>query len=375
MKEHPPSQQYIGQFSDSMDNNFNLIRLICAWGVLVYHSIPLAERTVAVPDYIYQLLSISTGEFCVLVFFSISGFLIYRSMTRSSLKSYLVARAIRLIPALTVVLLLTVLVLGPMTTSLPLSDYFSRPDTWSYFSNLNLLDRATQYSLPGVFKDNPFPGSVNGSLWTLPLETRLYVATIVFFYMIYAVKMVFGKRSQYAYLAGLVAVGSYAYFASLSWMQLNDRHQLTILLFNCAFFIGAVMYAYRNKIPLRINWCIALLAGISAMKSTTLYPLYGTLAIVYSVLVLAYLPKGKILAFNKLGDYSYGLYIYAFPVQQSLSHWTDVGFIGMVIWATIITLLLSILSWHFLESPILKRKKAIMKALSFDRQKVFNALK
>lgn len=365
MKEHNCSQPYIGQFSDSMDNNFNLIRLLCAWGVLIFHSIPLAERTIAVPDYIYQLLSISTGEFCVLVFFSISGFLIYRSMTRSSLKSYVVARMIRLLPALTVVLLLTVLVLGPLATTLTISDYFSHPNTWSYFWNLNLLERSTQYILPGVFKDNPYPESVNGSLWTLPLETRLYVATIVFFYVIYAVKIMLGKRSQYAYLTGLVAAGAYAYFTSLSLIQLNERHQLSILLFNCAFFMGAVMYAYRDRIPLRISWCVALLAGISAMKSTTLYPLYGTLAIVYTVLVLAYIPRGKILLFNKLGDYSYGMYIYAFPVQQSLSHWTDIGFIGMVFWSTLITLFLSILSWHFLESPILQRKKAIMNAFRF----------
>jgi peptidoglycan/LPS O-acetylase OafA/YrhL len=363
MKDHPRSQQYIGQFSDSMDNNFNLIRLLCAWGVLVYHSIPLAERTLAVPDYIYRFLSISTGEFCVLVFFSISGFLIYRSMTRSSLKSYVIARALRLLPALIIALLLTVFVVGPLTTSLTTAEYFSNHGTWSYFSNLNLLSRDTQYSLPGVFENNPYPRAVNGSIWTLPLETRLYVATILFFFAVTALKYLFTKQFQRYHLLALGIIAIAAYFILLDLQRMGNRHVLTMTLFNCAFFIGGMFYAYRDKIPLHFSWSIALLAGIPFLQSTTVYPLYGTLTIVYTVLVLAYLAKGKILAFNKLGDYSYGMYIYAFPVQQCLSHWTDIGFIGMVFWATLTTLLLSVLSWHFLESPMLARKKAIAKLI------------
>lgn len=130
----------IGKYSETTDNNFNLIRLICAWGVLAYHSIPLTKHPAPITDYIYKAIFISIGEFCVLVFFSISGFLIYRSITRSSsLISYLTARLLRIFPALFTALALSVFLIGPLVTQLSLSEYFSQLHTWSYFRNLNLL--------------------------------------------------------------------------------------------------------------------------------------------------------------------------------------------------------------------------------------------
>ncbi|WP_067100813.1 acyltransferase family protein [Marinomonas atlantica] len=359
-------QRYVGEFTDSTNNNFNLIRLLCAWGVLVYHSVPLAEHTYAFNDFIYQYVGTSMGEFCVMVFFSISGFLIYRSMCNSSsLMSYIIARTLRLLPALVVVMILTVLIIGPLTTSLSVGEYLSHPETWSYFGNINLLTSGTQYTLPGVFTDNPYPNAVNGSLWTLPLETRLYVATIVFFYGAWLISRVLKDKMRVAEPLILIAIAVWTFALLQDYATTGERHTLFKALFNCCFFIGGAMYAYRARIPLNASWALVLVLGIEFLRETSIYPLYGTLTIVYTVLVLAYLPKGKILAFNKLGDYSYGMYIYAFPVQQCLSYWTDVGFLGMVFWATLITLFCSVLSWHFVESPMLGYKKSLMKRLSW----------
>lgn len=368
MEDRRLYQRYVGEFTDGTNNNFNLIRLLCAWGVLVFHSVPLAERTYAFTDPFYRYFGISMGEFCVMVFFSISGFLIYRSMCRSSgLLSYIVARALRLLPALIVVLLLTVLIVGPMTTNLSLAEYFQHPKTWSYFTNLNLLSTSTQYTLPGVFVDNPFKNSVNGSLWTLPLETRMYVATIAFFYGAWLLGKLLKGASKYIALLLIAALGIWTVLLLQDYAAAGQRHRLFMALFNCAFFMGGVIYSYRDKIPLKASWALILILGVEFLRSTSVYPLYGTFTVVYTVLVLAYLPKGKILAFNKLGDYSYGMYIYAFPVQQCLSYWTDIGFFGMVFWATLITLGLSIISWHLLESPMLGLKKTLIKQFSWRK--------
>lgn len=361
-------QRYVGEFTDGTNNNFNLIRLLCAWGVLVFHSVPLAERTYSLADPFYRYFGVSMGEFCVMVFFAISGFLIYRSMCRSSsLVSYIIARALRLLPALFVVLVLTAFVVGPLATELSLGQYFSHPETWSYLGNLNLLNSHTQYTLPGVFADNPYPNSVNGSLWTLPLETSMYVVTIAFFYSVWLLTRLFKEQMRWLSPVLLAAIFIWVYWLLDGFNARGERHELFKHLFFLAFFIGGVMYAYRDRIPLKASWALVLILGVEFLRSTSIYPLYGTLTIVYTVLVLAYLPKGKVLAFNKLGDYSYGMYIYAFPVQQCLSHWTDLGFFGMVFWATVITVILSVISWHLLESPILGQKKKLTNLLKKRR--------
>lgn len=361
-------QRYVGEFTDGTNNNFNLIRLLCAWGVLVFHSVPLAEQTHALTDPFLHYFGVSMGEFCVLVFFAISGFLIYRSMCRSSgLISYTVARALRLLPALCVVLALTALVIGPLVTTLSLGQYFSHPETWSYFSNLNLLTNRTQYTLPGVFSDNPYPNAVNGSLWTLPLETSMYVVTIAFFYSTWLLTRIFKKNMRWLSPVLLTAILIWAYWLLEGYSASGERHELFKNLFFLAFFMGGVIYAYRDHIPLKASWALILILGVEFLRTTSIYPIYGTFTIVYTVLALAYLPRGSILAFNKLGDYSYGMYIYAFPVQQCLSHWTDIGFFGMVFWATIITLILSVISWHLLESPMLGQKKKLTSLLKKRR--------
>jgi len=79
--------------------------------------------------------------------------------------------------------------------------------------------------------------------------------------------------------------------------------------------------------------------------------------IAYIVLWLAYVPGGWLRAYNRVGDYSYGVYIYAFPVQQALiASFPDMGAMGVFLSATAITLPLAIASWHYIEKPALARK-------------------
>jgi peptidoglycan/LPS O-acetylase OafA/YrhL len=83
------------------------------------------------------------------------------------------------------------------------------------------------------------------------------------------------------------------------------------------------------------------------------------------MLCLTYLPRGTILQYNRLGDYSYGIYIYAFPVQQSLMHaWPRSTPIDMFWEAMAVTVILAVLSWHFVEKPALALARPGRKSLA-----------
>ena len=153
-------------------NHFHLLRLAAALLVLFAHCFHLLDRAGDEPIGRW-FLRLDASLLGVTMFFFISGFLVARSWdTRGNLPEFLVARALRIAPALWLALGVTVFVLGPLFTTLPLPAYFSDPATWKYLA-LNAVLR-TQYLLPGVFESNPLPG-VNGSLWTIPLEVTLYL--------------------------------------------------------------------------------------------------------------------------------------------------------------------------------------------------------
>ena len=132
----------LSHLSQGRDNNFNLIRIVAALVVLVTHSFALVGESIGM----------TIGLIAVDVFFIVSGFLVTASLlTRQSTIEFLWARALRIFPALLVMLLLTVFVLGPFFTSLPLSSYFSDRTTYDYLLKCSTLFTGVVYKLPGVF--------------------------------------------------------------------------------------------------------------------------------------------------------------------------------------------------------------------------------
>ena len=133
--------------------------------------------------------------------------------------------------------------------------------------------------------------------------------------------------------------------------------------FIAMFGSGVLLYMYRNRILLSTNYFIFILIIISI--STFYRPLFVSatyISLCYLLLYLAYIPKGFIRKFNNLGDYSYGIYIYGYPVQQSVEQiWPNLHVPVYFLVSYSCTLVLSILSWHFLEKKVLrfknKRKK------------------
>ena len=156
----------LSQVSRGRDNNLNLLRVLAAAAVLVSHAYPITRGPEA-EEPLHNLTGFTLGTVAVYVFFVVSGFLIAKSFEGSKgVLDWSAARVLRLFPGLFVALALTVLVLGPIVTTLPLAAYFADPATLAYLpQNLALI--AQRFDLPGVFVGNPYPSAVNGSLWTL----------------------------------------------------------------------------------------------------------------------------------------------------------------------------------------------------------------
>ncbi|MFM7726993.1 MAG: acyltransferase family protein, partial [Flavobacteriales bacterium] len=155
-------------------NNLDAIRLFAALFVLIGHAPAMLYNEGYSWDPINELFGLRIQTLGVCIFFVVSGFLVSRSwQERSSIRGFILSRVLRIFPALIIVVALSVFVLGPCLTTLSISDYFLSPVTLKYLQNVSLY--RMYYYLPGVFEGNPHPGSVNGSLWTLPYEFTCYL--------------------------------------------------------------------------------------------------------------------------------------------------------------------------------------------------------
>jgi peptidoglycan/LPS O-acetylase OafA/YrhL len=338
------------------DNNFNLLRMLAALAVLLSHSFPLALGPRAVEPF-QASLGMTLGTLAVGIFFTISGYLVTASLlSRPSLSDFALARARRIYPGLWVAIALTVFVLGAGATTLALADYLSHPRTWFYVLKNGTLLFGFVDRLPGVFAELPYPGVVNGSLWTLPIEVRLYVALAA----VQAGLLWWRRRRPGAPIGPVLLAVAAACVAAVAWQGAGSSSALR---FSAMFFVGAVLQLYRHRIAFSHPGLAAGLALLAACSvDTGLFALAFVSAGAYVVLCLAYLPGGWLRRYNRLGDYSYGLYIYAFPVQQLVvAGMPGIGVAGLFAASAAGTLVLAVLSWHLVESPVLRRS-AVLRA-------------
>ena len=332
------------------DNNLNLIRAIAAIAVLVSHAYPIALGA-GTPEPLSASTGRSLGGLSVYVFFVISGFLITQSFDRaSSWQSFLVARVLRLMPGLVVNLLLVGLIVGPLVTTVSLNAYLKDPTLLRFiFGNASLL--FMQYQLPGVFEDLPYTAIV-GSIWTLFYEVLCYVGVFVLGLL--------GLIRRPRMLSKILLVGFGAiflgdlFFEDLPW-RLEHIQNLTT-----PFIFGMLAYLWRQHLLL-VWWLLPLMAMLPVITfGTAVYHLALCLALSYWTLWLGFVPGGAIRRFNDLGDYSYGIYVYAFPVQGLAVYLIGPqSAIENIIYSLPVTILLGVLSWYIVEKPAMAQKNRL----------------
>jgi peptidoglycan/LPS O-acetylase OafA/YrhL len=350
-------------------NSLDFIRFAAAVAVIFSHSYPYALGSAYQPlDPLWGLTNhvFTTGMLAVAIFFIISGFLVAASMERSgSAIAYVKARFLRIYPGLFVLVLVTIFVLGPLVTTLSPGDYFRQAQTYEYFQVLLLFD-VLEHSLPGVFVTNAYPLLLNGSLWTLFWEMLCYLLILLLWLMKllrrYAVLLLWIVIVVAYLLVG--SIDPTALFTSKSTLYLiyallNSSLGASFLLLASYFFAGTVFYLFRDRIVMTL-WVLLLALGtlILCLVAGQGFKIWFALFSAYLVFYAASSPRSPFMRFGQHGDFSYGLYIYAPLVQQSLVYVFGGKMEPMVnfVFATPITLILAVFSWKFIEKPALKLK-------------------
>lgn len=333
-------------------NNFDFLRILFATLVLITHSYPLTgvpEQDVLWHFSHGQLLLSKLG---VAGFFVISGYLILKSLLRSkSLKEYYFKRIIRLFPALWVVVLLTLLG-GYFLAGKSAAAYFTDHSTLKYLLNLVLR---MHLGIEGVFEHNPYPSFINASLWTIPYEVLCYLLLTPLFFIRQRGPLVRAALiGAFVVLLGLQGAGLVKF--PTPGLRLDSDQ---IIFFGLFFLSGAVLALFPAW--LRAARTRNLLVGLSGLGLLgTLY--FGGFALAQFLLVPVFviaLGASNYPALSwirRYGDISYGVYIWGFPVQQTLWYFLHPSQPVMALLSIPITWALGFLSWHFIEEPVLRLK-------------------
>jgi peptidoglycan/LPS O-acetylase OafA/YrhL len=330
----------------SRKNNFDLIRLVLASLVFLYHSYVLSGAAEL------KYLQHSPALLAVQSFFAISGYLIFASYETSASKTdYLLKRCKRVYPAYAFVIIISIIVCSFLSTH-TLASYWTDRQTLKYFVfNIVFLNFKAP-NLPGVFEDH-IHQAINGSLWTLKLEVMFYFSVPVIHYFI-------GKYGYRRPLAMALAA-SIAFRLICMHLAKAQNYEFYIKLatqfpgqlsyFLCGTFIYYFMKDGKRMHPLLPALGLAAYIGVHGAAFWILSPPAIALVTIYAATHLPVLEKPK-----GLGDLSYGVYIYHFPILQSviaLGLFSSLPLLGLLT-AALCLGFLAFLSWHWLESPALR---------------------
>lgn len=343
----------LDDFVGGRDNNFTLIRFLAAAAVLVSHSYALSTGNPAI-EPLRAWLGLSMGDLAVGVFFLTSGFLVSGSLlSRRSVARFAVARALRIYPAMVVSVALTVLAVGVWFSTWPLHAYLSSGQTWRYIAMNSILVTGIEYRLPGAFEHTPIRLAVNGSLWSLPYELAMYLLLVVVWFGL--ARLTIRPLERFPLAMAVIFVLSMCVAVSGAGVPRVDPVVWPLM---ALFFAGSCLFAFRQRVVLdsRIFAAALLLTGAS-MAVPSAFGVVYLLTMPYLVLYLAYARGGFLRNFNRAGDYSYGMYIYAYPVQQSLAAtFPGIPPLSMLAASFAITLTLAAASWHWIEKRALALK-------------------
>ncbi|REC49993.1 acyltransferase family protein [Chryseobacterium pennipullorum] len=342
----------------SRSNNFDFLRLIFASLVVITHSYPLSGAAEA--DFLSQLTQgqMMFSSIGVHGFFIISGYLIFKSLLRcKGLADFYWKRVLRLFPALLIVLILTVL-LAPFVyeSSLP---YLKNNSIYTYIpKNLTLFFR--QRGIDGVFENNPYKSSINGSLWTICYEFSMYVMVSLLFFV--------RTKPFINIIVVLLFISSYilsVFYPDFLYGVFIKMELVSSSFYNLmCFFTGGMLLTYWKIKSKKTENIIIIFSLIILIASIYLqvfkYTCYFTLPILVILIgnrSTQYINKvGTV-----IGDTSYGIYIYSFPIQQTLVYFFKFDTVPLMIFSLILSLLLGYLSWHLVEKRALKYKDLVSK--------------
>lgn len=332
---------------DGRDNNFHVIRHLAALAVVLTHSYSIVTGRYE-SEPLVGLLGQSIGHYAVDVFFVLSGFVVTQSLLRDrDILRFIVSRALRIFPALIFAVFATVFILGPIVSTYSLKDYFGAPETWSYLIGASST-LAVDGSLPGVFAAAPEEGVINIPLWTLKYELGAYAL------LLGLAAISFATNRVALTIAAAVLAAAYLTGRTLAPWPETESFLSNALHLNLSFLIGAAAYLFKSKIPLTPIIACALLMLTYVLHGTMLYEVSEKLLIGYCLFWLAFLTPKRHPDLSRYGDISYGVYIFAFPLQQTIYLFLPgMGPLSLFALSVLAVTPVALLSWHFIEKPSL----------------------
>ena len=320
-------------------NNLDVFRLLAAALVIYGHAYAIAPQD-GRSDVFARLLGYDySGSLAVKVFFFLSGLVVTNSLLhKRDVAQSVIARFFRIWPALLAVTALSALVLGPLLTELPLADYWRNQQTWRYV--LDNLRLTPSYALPGVFARSPYPNVVNGSLWTIVLEVGAYAGLLALF-------LVGAMRLRWLALAIVALVVLDPLVGNRLLFTWRPPHAGVDLLAPC-FASGALLAVFKDQVVVSGRQVAGMLLLFLLFRSSS-YAFYFLYAALFSgMLWLA--GQEWLLKLRLRSDVSYGVYLWGFPVQQTVQHlWPQLGVHANQLASLLLALALGYLSWHMVE--------------------------
>ena len=336
-------------------NSFGLIRLGLAVVVVFHHSLVLTSHDAL--SFIGRSKDIDIGTIGVAGFFAISGFLLLASSRRLNARKFLTHRFFRLFPGLWACLIVTAFIL------VPFANYFSKFESSMYFFKLenssfsyvvfNSALLVLQDSIGTVFEQNPYPIAVNGSLWTLAPEFICYIGLLIV--------ATFSRRNR---KLQFVLISLALILSSVAW-QYSQESQIEFLsqILNplsglvIAFCTGSLFAIFieikpfrPRLLPIVFGLVVWVVAGVNSPVSI----------IVISLLLISLgmsLDGPRVTRIGKKVDLSYGVYLYHFPIIQTvlattMISWTPLlAFTVLPFFTLLISGLIAFASWTFVERP------------------------
>jgi peptidoglycan/LPS O-acetylase OafA/YrhL len=346
----------LGEVCQGRDNNIDFLRFFLATLVIWSHSYPLLWGSNDKEPFSMATMGQTTGgTLAVDGFFILSGFLITRSwFSARGVGDYMLRRALRIYPGFLAAVMITGLIAAPLLAE-------NAALYWQSFSWRIFISSGAKLGL------NIPPTQVhpNGSLWTIRYEFLCYVAVA-------ALGMCgFLRRRWLVAIAWLFCLGVYA-------MQLyggpnmsrtggftNIHYFWTVVpRFASDFVAGMVFYSFRDRIVLLRDMALGSILGLVFFGCTIpfwrLFPLVVPILGGHALFYFAYVPIRRLRNFAIRGDLSYGLYLYAFPVQQlmvlSFRAWLEPFSLFILSWGA--TIILAVMSWHLVERPFMRLKNS-----------------
>jgi peptidoglycan/LPS O-acetylase OafA/YrhL len=333
-------------------SGFDYLRISLATMVVIIHA-PIITLGDPGGDMVWHSPLLPVIRLIIPMFFALSGFLVASSFERTpSLYNFFGLRIIRIGPALFVETLLSALILGPLLTEYPLKHYFTDPLFFNYFKN---IVGDPQFHLPGLFSHTP-NDLVNFQLWTIPFELECYL-------LIGLVGLLGGRRYRViAPIAMAVMIVGGLLVRVMVWHDMPEiTRPLPGPLLVMSFIAGVSVYLYRERLSSGIFTIISLIiVNLVILDLHGFWQFFAPITIAWLVGCIGTLNPRR-LTILRGADYSYGLYLYGYPIEQTVvyifPHMLSPVFTAVT--ALIAASFFAAFSWHFVEKPALKLKTTV----------------